>query len=601
MAIELKDTKGKSLLKKLCMPRKPTKALPYKRLTPKTSPVEFGDLYAYNIQDIMSESSVSAILPDLSPTELEIWQLDQEINARGVQIDTKGLNDCLIVIRKLTKKLTLELKDITNSPAITIDSLKQIMEWMATRGVSATSLDKDHVIELLKLPYLPVDVKKVLEIRQVLGSASVKKLYALERYVCSDGRIRGVYVYAGARQTARFAGKGPQPQNIPGGGPPVYECPSCNRFHWTGLTVCPHCNTTVLDGAEASDWSYAAAQEALTDISTLDLDYIGARWGNVIKAISGCLRALFIAAPGKELICSDYTAIEAVVLAALAGEEWRLEVFRTHGKIYETSAAKISGVPFQEFMDFKKRTGMHHPLRKKIGKVAELASGYAGWINAWKNFGADKFMNDEEIKAAILAWREESPKIVEFWGGQWRKNPHRWEFTKELYGIEGCAVMAVMNPGHNYTFQGITYGVHNKVLYCKLPSGRHLQYHNPRLIEGMAPHGHPIWEIVFDGWNSDSTKGRIGWCVRKTYGGRLTENIVQAVARDIFAQGGMLNMHKAGYPIVLHTHDEITAEVPHGWGSIAQVESLMCTPAFWWRLWPIRAAGGWRGKRYRKD
>jgi len=153
--------------------------------------------------------------------------------------------------------------------------------------------------------------------------------------------------------------------------------------------------------------------------------------------ISGCLRGLFSAAPGKEFICSDYSAIEAVVIAALAGEEWRLEVFRTHGKIYEMSAAKISGVPFEEIIAYKKTHGQHHPLRKKIGKVAELASGFGGWIGAWKNFGADKFMDDNEIKQSILKWREDSPAIVELWGGQWRQQPGHWKFTREFYGLEG--------------------------------------------------------------------------------------------------------------------------------------------------------------------
>ena len=192
MAIKLKDTKGKGLIKKLCMPRKPTKKLPYKRLTPKTSPADFADLYAYNIGDIESEADISRVIPDLSPIELEVWQLDQEINVRGVSIDEKGLSDCLIVVRKVTKKLSLELIQITGITGITIDSLQQITKWMAALGVRTNSLDADHVKALLKRKNLHPQVKKVLEIRQVLGSASVKKLYALERYVCSDGRIRGL-------------------------------------------------------------------------------------------------------------------------------------------------------------------------------------------------------------------------------------------------------------------------------------------------------------------------------------------------------------------------------------------------------------------------
>lgn len=598
MAIELKDGKGKGLIKKLCCPRNPTKTNPLKRLTPQTDPLLFGELYEYNIQDIVSEASISQVIPDLSPIELEVWKLDQRINVRGVQIDTKGLNDCLIVVRKTTAKYAAELKQITGIPSMTVDTLAQLSGWMAGKGVVTPSLDKDHVKALLKRDDLLPDVQRVLEIRQTLGSASVKKLYALERYVCSDGRIRGLYIYCGARQTGRWSGTGPQPQNIPSGGPDVYQCPDCNRYYWVGIkNQCPSCGEgNLLE--ETTDWCVEAAQTALLDIATHDIDLIEARWGNALKAVSGCLRALFVAAEGHDLICSDYSAIEAVVAAGIAGEDWRLEVFRTHGKIYEMSASKTSGIPFEEFMAYKKRTGKHHPLRKTIGKVGELGSQFGGWVNAWKNFGADKFMSDEEIKQAILAWRAESPTIVECWGGQMRKHPTRWEFTPELYGLEGAAILAIKNPGTNYSYRSITYGVVKDILYCKLPSGRHLIYHKPRLKPTINPMGNQILGLSFEGWNSDSTKGPIGWARRDTYGPRLFENCVQATARDLFAYG-MLQLDKAGYPIVLHSHDEPVMEVLKGFGSIEEVERLMGVLPSWCK-WPIKAAGGWRGFRYRK-
>jgi len=232
-------------------------------------------------------------------------------------------------------------------------------------------------------------------------------------------------------------------------------------------------------------------------METRDLTFIESMWGDALKAISGCLRGLLVAGPGKEFICSDYSAIEAVVLAALAGEEWRMKVFRTHGKIYEEGASRISGVPFQEFMAHKKKTGQHHPLRKTIGKVSELASGYAGWVNAWLNFGAGDFMTEEEIKQAILKWRDESPNIVEFWGGQWKKHPDRWEWWPEFHGVEGMAVLAIMNPGTIHEYNGIKYMVHGDVLYCRLLSGRCIVYHKPRLERDMAPHKHSIWKITW--------------------------------------------------------------------------------------------------------
>jgi DNA polymerase len=235
-----------------------------------------------------------------------------------------------------------------------------------------------------------------------------------------------------------------------------------------------------------------------------------------------------------------------------------------------------------------------------LGKVAELASGYGGWINAWLQFGAGEFMNELEIKNSIVPWRDASPMIVEFWGGQWRKHPDRWEWTPEFYGLEGAAVMAIQNPGQCFEYRGIKYGVKHDVLYCCLLSGRVLQYHRPRLYNDESPFGKPIQKITFEGWNSDSTKGAVGWMRRDTYGGKLCENVVQATARDILSHA-MPKLEKAEYPVVLHVHDEVVSEVPIGYGSIEEYEAIMADMPEWCKAWPIKASGGWRGTRYRKD
>ena len=313
------------------------------------------------------------------------------------------------------------------------------------------------------------------------------------------------------------------------------------------------------------------------------------------------LRSLFVAKPGHILYQSDYSAIEGVVTAALAGEEWRLEVFRTHGKIYETSASKISGVPFEEILEHKRRTGKHHPLRQTTGKVAELASGFAGWVAAWKKFGAGDFMDDAGIKKAILAWRAESPMIVEMWGGQtrdaftWGKEPR-----PELFGFEGCAVAAIQNPGAAYWYRDIAFQVHADVLYIRLPSGRMLTYHEPRLERSQRDYAQP-WEleISFMGWNNNREKGPIGWYRMKLYGGIITENVVQAAARDIQALA-LVRLERAGYLPVLHTHDEIVAEVPIGFGSLKEFEALMSWREEWFKDWPVKASGGWVHPRYGK-
>jgi len=602
-----KNPIGKKLIHLLCCPHTPTKKNPLKRLTPESDPTLFLQLYHYCGGDIKAESGVSKKVPDLPPDELELWQLDQTINTRGVQIDIKGLNNCIEICKQATEKYTKELRSITGLSNLTINQLDKIKRWMAVQGFVVNSLAEENVNNylLLKNNPPPNNCRRVLEIRQLLGSAGIKKLYAIDRWVNTDGRVRGLYQYYGARQTGRFSGRGPQPQNIVSGGPAVVECSLCYRPYYKGLNECQYCLHThcrdINKPTESRDidWSIEAAELALEAIESKQLPEVERLWGGAIKAVSGCLRALFVARPGYDLICSDFAAIEAVCLAAEAGEEWRLEVFRTHGKIYEMSASRVTGISFQEFLDYKERTGRHHIMRKKIGKPYELGCGYQGWINACKKFGADKFQTDEEIKQGILKWRAASPMIVEYWGGQWRKDPDFWEFTSELYGIEGTAVTAILNPGEAFTYRGITYGVHNDILYCRLLSGRHLTYHQPRLYNDFNPLGQEILKITYMGWNSDSTKGPVGWMRRSTYGGSLVENITQGLARCRFTYS-LVKLEKSGYPIVLHSHDEPVAEVLKGYGSIAEVENIMMENPEWCIDWPIKATGGWRGFRYRK-
>lgn len=596
-AAEQKDKAGHALIRKLCVPRVPTKNDKTTRRTPETDPEDFAAFYDYNIQDIKAEASVSIRTPDLIPRELELWQLDQRINMRGAHIDREGLDSCLAIVGHATLKYTNELREITGHFVQTADELAKIVSWLGSRGVYTESVDADAVEALLKRSTLPPDVRRVLEIRASLGARSVKKLFSINFRLSADGRLRDLFAFCGADRTGRFAGRGPQPQNLPNSGPSLYQC-TCGCYRATTILICPHCGSVPGPGS-GKEWNVEAVEAALRVIGTQDLATVERYWGDAIGVVSACLRGLFSAAPGKELLCSDYSSIEAVVLAALAGEEWRLEVFRTHGKIYEMSAAAITGIPFEEFKAHKERTGDHHPMRKKVGKVAELASGYAGWIGAWRNFGADKFFDDDEIKKHILAWRDASPSIVEFWGGQWRKDPNRWHWTPELFGLEGAAIQAIQNPGQCFSYRGITYGVKDDVLYCKLPSGRSLNYHKPRLYLDVAPHKNPILKITYEGWNSDYKKGPIGWMRLETYGGKLCENVVQAVARDILTHA-MPALEAAGYPIVLHVHDETVSEVDEGYGSVEEYEAIMMRLPDWAADWPIKAVGGWRGKRYRK-
>jgi DNA polymerase len=475
------------------------------------------------------------------------------------------------------------------------------------------SLDKDAVADAIKRQdgISRPNVLRVLQIRASLGAAGVKKLFAMDRTTSADGRLRELFAFCGADRTGRFAGRGAQPQNLPNSGPKVKHCDpvnGCGHYYGTSAEWCPFCGAPDWAGEE-QEWCPEAIDDFLAIIATRDLATVERFCGDAIAAVSGCLRGLFIAAPGQDLLCSDYSAIEGVVAALLAGEQWRIDVFRSHGKIYEMGASKITGVLFDEMMRhagysdltadrwwLSKQTGDHHPTRKKIGKVSELASAFGGWIGAWINFGADKFMNEDEIKAAILAWRDASPNIVEMWGGQHRKDPNRWAFTPELFGLEGAVVQALLNPGQCFGYRGLTYGVQGGVLYCRLLSGRFLCYHDARLDPIIARNGKQEYQISYMGVDSYTKK----WTRLTTYSGKLFENVVQATARDIMAFA-MLNLEAAGYPIVLHVHDEIVCEVPTGTGSIEEFEAIMGRVPEWASDWPIKAAGGWRGKRYRKD
>lgn len=585
---------GMRLINKFSKPRNPTKADGSLRnhLYDPQHAVDAARFYEYNLGDIKAESAASAATPDLSPSELELWLLDQKINFRGVHIDREALADCKAVVEQAHERYTAELQELTGGTVQSASEIQKLTGWLGAQGWHLGSLDAEHVEEALELDAvdgLSHDVfqrcRRVLEIRSSLGAASVKKLFAIDRRVSKDGRLRDLFAFCGADRTGRFAGRGPQPQNLPNSGPQVAQCDptnGCGRHYNNALDKCPWCGTPAWAGSGA-EWSVAAVEDALDVVKYRKLEHVEAVFGDGVAAVAGCLRGLFSSAPGHDLVCSDYSAIEAVVLAALAGEEWRLEVFRTHGKIYEMSAAKITGIPFEEFVRHKEETGDHHPMRKKVGKVAELASGYQGGYGAWLAFGADKHLNEQEIREAIKAWRAESPSIVKFW-----------------YGLQDAATSAVQNPGQCFSYRGMMYGVKGDVLYCQLPSGRKLCYHAPRLHPDVTPWGKRVLKLTYEGWNSDYKKGPTGWMRLDTYGGKLCENVVQAVARDILTHA-LVNVEKAGYPVVLHIHDEIVSEVPEGFGSVEEFERIMVALPAWCSDWPIKAAGGWRGKRYRKD
>jgi DNA polymerase len=596
----VKDPDGDRLLKKFSVPRNPTKNDKRLFLDPATDSVDGPKLYAYNLTDIKSESEVSALIPDLEGDEADYFLIDRTINVRGVHVDRASLEACCTIVTDMLERNEAELREITEGVVETASQLERLKGWLGARGVIADSLDEDGVEALLSDPFEDPVARRALEIRQAVGSASVKKVFAMRNQLPPDNRLRELFNYHGAR-TGRPTGEGPQPTNLPKAGPSVKQCPACT--HWFGShidTVCPWCNVPVAPVVKAREWTWEATGDALAVIRTCSVDAVARYFQDVMLTVSGSLRGLFTAAPGHVLMCSDYSAIEGVVIAALSGEQWRLDVFATHGKIYELSASKITGIPFEEYARYKAETGQHHPTRGKVGKVAELALGFGGWVNSWKAFAGDDGRVDDEIKRLILAWREASPSIVEFWGGQGRGKPWGNSYTPELFGLEGMAIRAILEPDTWFDYRGTAYrySTFADVLFCRLVSGRYLSYHKPRLARKQR-FDVIEYALSYETWNSNPKYGPQGWVRMDTYSGRLAENVVQATARDI-QRHAQIQLEKRGYPVVLHVYDENVSEVPIGYGSIEEFESILMDLPEWAKGWPIKAAGGWVGERYCK-
>jgi len=371
-SIEQKDKDGTRLLNKFSTPRNPTKNDGRLRIRPQDDPADAERLYAYCEQDIVAEAVMSSGTPDLEGEELEYWLADQEINARGVQIDVASVRNCIAVIHATHNRYDHEMSALTGGVVSAASEIERLKGWIGAQGLLMPSMDEEAVEAALKRDDLNPLARRALEIRSLVGSASVKKLFAMNLQVCADGRLRDLFSYHATR-TGRATGNGPQPTNLPNHGPAVRHCGCCKRHYGLTKLLCPWCGADpTLNGTEV-EWNPQAVEDCLYAMNTRSLAIVELYFDEAMAALSGCLRGMFVAREGYDLICSDYSAIEAVVLAELAGEGWRQDVFRTHGKIYEMSASKITGVPFEEFAEHRKRTGQHHPMRKKVGKVAELA------------------------------------------------------------------------------------------------------------------------------------------------------------------------------------------------------------------------------------
>lgn len=552
---EQKIKEGKMLINFFCRFCKPTIANGGRtRNLPHHAPDKWERFKEYAKRDVEVERTIYKMLqrfpvPDF---ERELWAADARINERGVMVDTELAEAAIAVDDAFTEEHTTEMRKLTglDNP----NSIAQLKDWLATVGIDCESLNKETVGDLKKKATDPT-TKRVLELRQLLGKTSTTKYKAMTNAACEDSRVRGLLQYYGAGRTGRWAGRLVQVQNLP--------------------------------------------QNHLDDIGTVrelvrqrDLETLEMCFDSVPDVLSQLIRTAFIAKEGHTFLVADYSAIEARVIAYLAGEQWRMDVFANGGDIYCSSASQMFKVPVEKH-------GVNGHLRQK-GKVAELACGYGGGVAALKAFGAEKMgLTEQEMQDIVTQWRLASPTIPRLWkrieeaARAALENPgRRCAVLRKYRDVERARQNEALTGGRGYSQEFLaggsvcTFWRDKDALRCKLPSGRILTYWQARLDSAN--------KICFMGQNQTTRK----WERTDTWGGKLVENVVQAFARDCLAVA-ILRLEKAGYEIVFSVHDEIVAEAPDGsrWEDMAEI---MGRPIDWAPGLLLRA-DGYETKFYMKD
>lgn len=527
---EQKDSAGKALIRFFSIPCKPTKANNYRtRNYPQHDIEKWNQFKAYCIKDVEVETAIKQKLDKfpVEASEHRLWVLDQRINDAGVVMDKELILNAITIDEKFRQSALLKAAKLTglDNP----NSVSQLRGWIQKEeDIELKTLDKAKVKELINATSNP-KVKKVLELRQELSKTSVKKYYTMESAMCKDERIRGLMQFYGASRTGRWAGRLVQPQNLP-------------RNDMEQLDL---------------------AREILKYKSYEGLDLL---FESIPDTLSQLIRTAFIAKDNHRLIVADYSAIEARVIAYMAGEQWRLDVFSGHGKIYEASASQMFGVPIEQI-------DKGSPLRQK-GKISELALGYGGGPGALMQMGAlNMGLTEDELPDLVSTWRSANTNIVKFWR------------ECENAALEAIKCKKLVKLPNNLEFS-----YRNGILFIKLPSGRSLAYMNATIEKDPRFNRDSIYYMGSD------TKG---WSKLNTYGGKLVENIIQAIARDCLGEA-MLNLDSAGYKIILHVHDEVIIEAKEGEGSLKEVCEIMAKPISWAEGLPLNAEG-YETKFYKKD
>lgn len=511
-ALQLSEQKlatGKALIRYFCMPCKPTISNGGRtRNLPEHAPDKWEQFKEYCLRDTAVEQTIYDRLASFPVPEWErrLEALDARINERGVLVDMELAESAVAIDERSRAQNVAEMQAITglDNPG----SVAQLKSWLSTKNINVDSLNKATVAELLDTVTDP-GTRRVLELRQLTGKTSTKKYQAILDAACADHRIRGLLQYYGAARTGRWAGRRVQLQNL-----------AQNHLENIG---------TVRELVRARD------------LETLELAY-----DSVPDVLSQLIRTALVAKPGHTFLVADYSAIEARVVAWMAGEQWRMNVFAQGGDIYCSSASQMFHVPVVKH-------GVNGHLRQK-GKIAELACGYGGGVGALKAFGADKMgLSEDEMQTIVHHWRRASPTIPRFWSA-----------------TERAARSALAHPGKTFSVQpcGVKYRRDADALRCKLPSGRILSYWGANI----GPDGH----LYYMGQNQTTRK----WERTETWGGKLVENIVQAVARDCLAVA-LLRLDDAGFQTLFTVHDEVIVEEPQGRRTWQDVAEIMGQPIEW--------------------
>lgn len=547
-----KLTTGKALIRYFCVPCKPSNANGNRtRNLSQHDPAKWKLFKEYNGQDVVTEMEIDRRLSAFPVPAFvqKQWETDLTMNARGVAADMEMVSGALVIGATVKSQLMAEARQLSglDNP----NSIKQLARWLteATDGdTEITSVTKETVATMLKQPQ-PANVQRMLEIRQELGKTSTKKYDALETCIADDGRVRGLLQFYGANRTGRWAGRLVQVQNLPR----TYTHP------------------------------LPPARQLVKD---RNIDGLRLMYGSINDTLSQLIRTAFVATPGNVLIDADFSAIEARVISWLAGQEWRLEVFRTHGKIYEASASQMFHVPIEKI----KKGNPEYALRQR-GKVAELALGYQGGVSAMRRMDTGHNLDDlsdDEVKGIVDRWRETNSMIRDLWNI-----------------VDSAAVTVITNGGAQTIRSETTDAVitlaceldvitGTRYMTILLPSGRKLYYPSPEI--GVNRWGNP--SVSYMGQNQTTKR----WERVETYGGKLVENIVQAIARDCLAIA-IENLEAQGLHVVFHIHDEVVIDTP-AWANedtmLETVTKIMTKPIPWAQALPLNA-DGWVDKYFKKD